>query len=298
MKGIVLAGGTGSRLHPITKGISKQLVPLYDKPMVYYPISVLMLAQIRDILLITTLEDQHDFKKLLGDGSQYGINIEYVVQPSPDGLAQAFILGEEFIKDDSVAMVLGDNIFYGSNFINILKEAKSNAENKKASVFGYEVKDPQRFGIMELDENNNVISVEEKPEQPKSDYAITGLYFYDNSVVEKAKSLKPSKRNELEITDLNRIYLEENKLKACLLDSGFTWFDTGTPDSLLDASNMIRTIQKNRGSIISCLEQIAFKNGWLTIDELLDRAEALRKNEYGQYLFKKAEKAKTKKLEK
>lgn len=284
MKGIILAGGSGTRLYPITEGTSKQLVSVYDKPMIFYPLSVLMLAGIKDILIITTSEDQAAFKRLLKDGSTFGINLEYVVQPSPDGLAQAFILGEQFIGQDNCAMILGDNIFYGNGLVHELKAARENAEHGKATVFGYQVKDPERFGVMELDENNNVLSVEEKPKEPKSDFAITGLYFYDNSVIEKAKNLKPSARGELEITDLNRIFLEEGKLKACLLGGGYTWFDTGTFDSLLDASNMIRSIQNNKGRVISCLEQIAYEQNWLSKEQLLKRAELLKKNSYGQYL--------------
>lgn len=292
MKGIVLAGGSGTRLYPITMATSKQLLPLYDKPMIYYPLSVLMLAGIRDILIITTPEDQANFKRLLGDGSRFGINLSYVVQPSPDGLAQAFILGEEFIGNDPVAMVLGDNIFHGNEFVKELKGAVENAKNGYATIFGYQVKDPQRFGIMEFDENMNVIGLEEKPQYPKSDYCVTGLYFYDNSVVEKAKKLKPSARGELEITDLNKLYLEEGKLKARLLGGGYTWFDTGTFDSLLDAAHTIKTMQNIRGSVISCLEQIAFKNGWLTEEQVIEAARLMQKNTYGQYLLKTIQKAK------
>lgn len=286
MKGIVLAGGSGTRLYPITEGISKQLLSVYDKPMIYYPISVLMLSGIKDILIITTKEDQMSFKRLLGDGSDFGVSFNYVVQPSPDGLAQAFILGSDFIGKDDVAMVLGDNIFYGSGFVEQLNKARNNVQEGYATIFGYQVRDPERFGIMELDQNQNVLSVEEKPLRPKSDYAITGLYFYDNTVVDKAKNLKPSARGELEITDLNRLYLEENKLKACLLDDGYTWFDTGTHDSLLDASNMIRTIQNNRANVISCLEQIGYKNGWLSDDKLEQSSQIMKKNDYGKYLVK------------
>lgn len=289
MKGIVLAGGSGTRLYPITEGVSKQLVSIYDKPMVYYPISVLMLAGIKDILMITTPEDQPMFKRSLGDGSKFGINLSYVVQPSPDGLAQAFILGEEFIGNDTCALVLGDNIFYGDGFIKNLKEARENAENGIATIFCKKVKDPQRFGIAEFDENRNVIGVEEKPVNPKSDFAITGLYFYDNSVVEKAKSLKPSARGELEITDLNAVFLKEGKLKTCLLGGGFNWIDTGTFDSLIDANVMIRTIQNNDGKIVSCLEQIGYDNGWLSLEGLKARAELLKKNTYGEYLNKVSE---------
>ena len=286
MKGIILAGGSGTRLYPITEGISKQLVPIYDKPMIYYPLSTLMLAGIKDILVITTEEDQKGFKRLLKDGKQFGINIEYTIQPSPDGLAQAFLLGEKFIGNDECAMILGDNIFYGNGFNEILAQATQNAKQGRATIFGNQVKDPERFGIMELDENHNVISVEEKPEQPKSNYAITGLYFYPKGVSEKAKLIKPSKRGELEITSLNDLYLQEKKLKAEILGEGFTWFDTGTFDSQLDASNMIRTIQNNKDKIICCPEQIAYYRGWITKDELQERAELLKKNTYGKYLQK------------
>ncbi len=286
MKGIILAGGSGTRLYPITEGISKQLVPIYDKPMIYYPLSTLMLAGIKDILVITTEEDQKGFKRLLKDGNQFGINIEYTIQPSPDGLAQAFLLGEKFIGNDECAMILGDNIFYGNGFNEILAQATQNAKQGKATIFGNQVKDPERFGIMELDDNHNVISVEEKPEHPKSNYAITGLYFYPKGVSEKAKLIKPSKRGELEITSLNDLYLQEKKLKAEILGEGFTWFDTGTFDSQLDASNMIRTIQNNKDKVICCPEQIAYYRGWITKDELQERAELLKKNTYGKYLQK------------
>jgi glucose-1-phosphate thymidylyltransferase len=289
MKGIVLAGGSGSRLWPITEGVSKQLLPIYDKPMVYYPISVLMLAGIRDILIITTPQEQPDFIRALGDGSKFGVNLNYVVQPSPDGLAQAFVLGEEFIGNDSCALVLGDNIFYGDGFIKTLKEARENAENGLPTVFCKKVKDPWRFGVAEFDENKNVISLEEKPKVPKSDFAVTGLYFYDNSVVEKAKTLKPSARGELEITDLNNLFLEEGRLKACLLGGGFQWIDTGTIDSLSEAKDIIKGIQSNDGRIISCLEQIGYDNGWLSLENLKKRAELLKKNGYGEYLAKVAE---------
>ena len=286
MKGIILAGGSGTRLYPITEGISKQLVPIYDKPMIYYPLSTLMLAGIKDILVITTEEDQKGFKRLLKDGKQFGINIEYTIQPSPDGLAQAFLLGEKFIGNDECAMILGDNIFYGNGFNEILAQATQNAKQGKATIFGNQVKDPERFGIMELDENHNVISVEEKPEHPKSNYAITGLYFYPKGVSEKAKLIKPSKRGELEITSLNDLYLQEANLKAEILGEGFTWFDTGTFDSQLDASNMIRTIQNNKDKVICCPEQIAYNSNWITKDELQERAEQLKKNNYGKYLQK------------
>ena len=292
MKGIVLAGGSGTRLYPITEGISKQLIPIYDKPMIYYPLSTLMLAGIKDILLITTKEDQPGFKRLFGNGSKFGINIEYVIQPSPDGLAQAFTLGADFIGNDACAMVLGDNIFYGNNLKELLSNAVKNASEGNATIFGYEVKDPERFGIMELDKDNNVVSVEEKPSNPKSDYAITGLYFYDNTVVDRAKDVKKSARGEYEITDLNDMYLKDSKLKAELLGEGYMWFDTGLTDSLLDASTTIKTLQNQRASIISCPEQIAYKQGWLSDEELLERAELMKKNEYGKYLRKTYDKNK------
>lgn len=284
MKGIILAGGSGTRLYPITKGISKQLVPIYDKAMIYYPLSTLMLAGIKDILIITTEEDQYNFKKLLGDGHQFGINLEYVIQPSPDGLAQAFVLGANFIDGDACAMVLGDNIFFGNDFVSLLNQAANNAKDGYATIFGYQVKDPERFGIMEIDENRNVLSVEEKPKIPKSDFAITGLYFYDNTVVDKAMRVQKSDRGEYEITDLNRMYLEDGNLKAELLGGGYAWFDTGLTDSLLDASMTIKTLQNIRNSIISCPEQIGYKNGWLSDEELLVSAELMKKNEYGKYL--------------
>lgn len=286
MKGIILAGGSGTRLYPITEGISKQLMPIYDKPMIFYPLATLMLAGIRDILVITTPNDQASFKKLLKDGSDFGIKISYVVQPSPDGLAQAFILGEEFIKDEACAMILGDNIFYGNGFNSLLQNAKENAEKGKATIFGNQVRDPERFGIMELDENNNVLSVEEKPEHPKSNYAITGLYFYPKGVANYAKTIKPSNRGELEITTLNDIYRMEGTLKAEILEEGFTWFDTGTFDSQLDAANMIKTIEKNKDKIICCPEQIAYYHGWITKETLQQRASLLKKNNYGKYLQK------------
>ncbi len=286
MKGIILAGGSGTRLYPITEGISKQLMPIYDKPMIFYPLSTLMLAGIKDILLITTPNDQASFKRLLGDGSQFGINISYVVQPSPDGLAQAFILGEEFIGNDACAMILGDNIFYGNGFKETLNRAKNNALACKATIFGNQVKDPERFGIMELDDDNNVISVEEKPENPKSNYAITGLYFYPSGVSEIAKKVEPSERGELEITTLNDMYLDKNTLKAEILDEGFTWFDTGTFESQLDAANMIRTIENNTDKVICCPEKISFDNNWLSEEKLEERAELLKKNSYGKYLKK------------
>ena len=286
MKGIILAGGSGTRLYPITEGISKQLMPVYDKPMIYYPLATLMLAGIKEILVITTPEDQASFQKLLKDGSQFGIHISYTVQPSPDGLAQAFILGEEFIGDDACAMVLGDNIFYGNGFNELLENATENAKRGKATIFGNQVKDPERFGIMELDADNNVLSVEEKPEHPKSNYAITGLYFYPKGIPAKAKMVKPSARGELEITTLNDMYLQECYLKAELLGEGFTWFDTGTFDSQLDAANMIRTIENNKDKVICCPEQIAYYRGWITKEQLDERAELLKKNSYGKYLKK------------
>ena len=299
MKGIILAGGSGTRLYPITKAISKQVMPIYDKPMIYYPLSVLMMSGIKDILVITTKEDQPNFIKLLKDGSQFGINISYKIQPSPDGLAQAFILGEEFIGDDPCAMVLGDNIYHGNNFKDMLINAKTHAEKGKASIFGYEVKDPQRFGIMEIDENQNVLSVEEKPENPKSDYAITGLYFYPKGVAEKAKEVKPSDRGELEITTLNDMYLKEGNLRAELLGKGFTWFDTGTQKSMMQASNYIQMKQEMEDYIISCPEAISYKNNWIDKEKLYEAAYLMSKNDYGKYLFKilEKEKAKTLKLE-
>ena len=286
MKGIILAGGSGTRLYPITEGISKQLMPIYDKPMIFYPLATLMLAGIKDILVITTPNDQPMFKNLLKDGKQFGINISYVVQPSPDGLAQAFLLGEEFIGDDECAMILGDNIFYGGGFTELLENARKSAEKGKATIFGVEVKDPHRFGIMELDKNQNVISVEEKPKNPKSNYAITGLYFYPKGVSDLAKAVKPSDRGELEITSLNDLYLKKDVLRAELLGSGFTWFDTGTFDSQLDAANMIKSIQNNKDKVICCPEQIAYYRGWINKDQLEERAKLLSKNTYGQYLQK------------
>ncbi len=288
MKGIILAGGSGTRLYPITKAISKQIIPVYDKPMIYYPLSVLMLAGIQEILIISTPEDLPIYKKLLGDGKQLGLTLEYAEQPSPDGLAQAFIIGEEFIGDDSVSMILGDNIFYGYNFSSILREARELKDG--AVVFGYYVNDPERYGVVEFDQQGKVLSIEEKPEQPKSNYAVTGLYFYSNDVVQKAKSLKPSKRGELEITDLNRLYLEEDRLNVKLLGRGFAWLDTGTHESLLQASNFIATIEERQGLKISCIEEIAFKKGYIDKDQLIELAKPLMKNQYGQYLFKLANK--------
>ena len=286
MKGIILAGGSGTRLYPMTMATSKQLMQVYDKPMIYYPLSTLMSAGINDILLITTKEDQAGFKRLFGDGSDLGINIEYIIQPSPDGLAQAFILGEEFIGDEECAMILGDNIFYGAGLDEKLENARYDAENGNATIFGYQVKDPERFGIMEFDSNNKVIGVEEKPEQPKSDYAITGLYFYPKGVSKKAKLVKPSKRGELEITDLNRMYLEDDILKAQLLGEGYTWYDTGTPDSMLDAANMIQAIEEQGNRVICCPEKIAYDHNWMSNEKLEEKAELMKKNNYGKYLRK------------
>ena len=284
MKGIVLAGGSGTRLYPLTMVTSKQLLPVYDKPMIYYPLSTLMLAGIRDILIISTPTDLPNFERLLGDGSQYGIRLSYKEQPSPDGLAQAFLIGEEFIGDDCCAMVLGDNIFYGSGFCARLKRAAADAERGIASIVGYYVNDPERFGIVEFDKNGRVISVEEKPENPKSNYCITGLYFYDNRVAEMAKRVKPSKRNELEITDLNRMYLDEGVLNVLLLGRGYAWLDTGTMDSLVDASDFVRTIEVRQGTQIAALEEIAYNEGWIDRDTLLESAERYGKSSYGQHL--------------
>jgi len=286
MKGIILAGGAGTRLYPLTKSISKQIIPIYDKPMIYYPLSVLMLAGIKEILVISTPEEIHLYENLLGDGSKLGIKLSYEVQPSPDGLAQAFIIGEEFIGDDNVCMILGDNIYYGYNFSNILYNAAQ--LNDGAIVFGYYVNDPERYGVVDFDEKGTVLSLEEKPEQPKSNYAVTGLYFYSNDVIEKAKSLKPSARGELEITDLNRLYLNEERLNVELLGRGMAWLDTGTHDSLLQASNFISTIEKRQGLKIACIEEIAFNMGYITREQLLALGEELHKNQYGQYLIKLA----------
>lgn len=282
MKGIILAGGSGSRLFPITMGVSKQLLPVYDKPMIYYPLSVLMLAGIKDVLIITTPEDKDSFVRLLGDGSQFGISLNYEVQPRPEGLAQAFIIGEEFIGDSSVCLVLGDNIFYGQAFSPKLKLAASRSQG--ATVFGYQVKDPERFGVVEFDDTQKAVSIEEKPEKPKSNYAVTGLYFYDNDVVKLAKEVKPSDRGELEITSLNEAYLKKGQLNVEMLGRGFAWLDTGTHESLLEAAQFVETIEKRQGFKVACLEEIAFSNGWLTRDELLQRAELMAKNSYGQYL--------------
>lgn len=284
MKGIILAGGSGTRLYPLTKVTSKQLLPIYDKPMIYYPLSTLMLAGIKDILIISTPEDTPRFEELLGDGSKFGINLSYAVQPSPDGLAQAFLIGEEFIGDDTCAMVLGDNIFYGSYFRRNLADAVKAAEEGYATIFGYYVKDPERFGIVEFDKNRNVVSVEEKPQHPKSNYCITGLYFYDNRVVKMAKQVKPSARGELEITDLNRLYLNEGKLKVQLLGRGFAWLDTGTMDSLMEASVFVQTVQNRQGVVISAPEEIAYMEGLITKKQLLESAELYGKSPYGEHL--------------
>lgn len=283
MKGIILAGGSGTRLYPITLGTSKQLLPVYDKPMIYYPLSVLMLAGIRDILVITTPEDQAGFKRALGDGKQFGISLIYEVQPNPDGLAQAFIIGEEFIGDGSVCLVLGDNIFYGHGFSPKLKQAAQRTEG--ATVFGYQVKDPERFGVVEFDDRKRAISIEEKPEHPKSHYAVTGLYFYDNSVVDIARQVKPSRRGELEITCVNRAYLEQDNLNVELLGRGFAWLDTGTHESLLEAAQFVETVEKRQGYKIACLEEIGLNQGWLAKEQFLQQAEQLKKNGYGQYLL-------------
>ncbi|EJE8558175.1 glucose-1-phosphate thymidylyltransferase RfbA [Vibrio vulnificus] len=285
MKGIILAGGSGTRLYPITRGVSKQLLPVYDKPMIYYPLSVLMLAGIREILVITTPEDQASFQRLLGDGSDFGISLEYAIQASPEGLAQAFIIGEEFIGTDSVCLVLGDNIFYGQGFSPKLKKAVETAESGNgATVFGYQVKDPERFGVVEFDTDRKAISIEEKPTKPKSNYAVTGLYFFDNKVVSRAKQVEPSERGELEITTLNQMYLTANELNVEMLGRGFAWLDTGTYESLLDAAQFVSTIEKRQGYKIACLEEIAFNNGWISKQKLMAAADTLKKNNYGIYL--------------
>ena len=291
MKGIVLAGGSGTRLYPITKGVSKQLLPIYDKPMVYYPISALMLAGIRDILIISTPQDLPGFKRLLGNGSDYGVNFSYAEQPSPDGLAQAFIIGEKFIGNDTACLVLGDNIFYGSGFTVLVQQAVKDADNGKATVFGYWVSDPERYGVAEFDKQGNCLSIEEKPKQPKSNYAVTGLYFYPNKVVEVAKTIKPSARGELEITTVNQRFLQDGELKVQVFGRGFAWLDTGTHDSLAEASIYIETIEKRQGLKVACLEEIAFENGWIDAAKLRELAVPMAKNQYGQYLLRDAESA-------
>ena len=294
MKGIILAGGSGTRLYPITKGVSKQLTPIYDKPMIYYPLSVLMLSGIKEILIISTPHDLPRFEELLGDGSDIGLTLSYKVQPSPDGLAQAFILGEEFIGNDDVCMVLGDNIFYGHGLVNMLNHAVANVvDYKKATVFGYHVKDPDQYGVVDFDSQGNALSLEEKPLKPKSNYAVVGLYFYPNSVVEIAKNIKPSARGELEITTVNQTYLEQGDLKVELMGRGFAWLDTGTHESLLDASNFIQTIEKRQGLKVACIEEIAFEMGYISKAELINLAQPLLKNQYGQYLLRRAEEGET-----
>ncbi|MFW2612209.1 glucose-1-phosphate thymidylyltransferase RfbA [Aliarcobacter butzleri] len=293
MKGIILAGGSGTRLYPITKGVSKQLTPIYDKPMIYYPLSVLMLAGIKEILIITTPEDQSNFINLLGDGSDLGIKFSYVIQPSPDGLAQAFILGEKFLDGDDACLVLGDNIFYGHGLTNLLSQSVKNIKDEnKATVFGYYVKDPERYGVAEFNDNGDVISIEEKPKKPKSNYAVVGLYFYPNDVVKKAKNVKPSNRGELEITSLNQDYLSENRLKVELMGRGYAWLDTGTHESLLEASSFIQTIENRQSLKVACLEEIAYEMGYITKKKLLKLAKPLSKNQYGQYLIRRANQGK------
>jgi glucose-1-phosphate thymidylyltransferase len=288
MKGIILAGGSGTRLYPITKGVSKQLVPIYDKPMIYYPLSVLMLAGIKEVLIITTPQDQQSFINLLGDGSDLGMRFEYVVQPSPDGLAQAFILGEEFLDGDDACLVLGDNIFYGHGLTQLLAQSIANVKENNATVFGYYVSDPERYGVAEFNDNGDVISIEEKPKEPKSNYAVVGLYFYPNDVVKKAKEVKPSDRGELEITTLNEIYLHESRLKVELMGRGYAWLDTGTHESLLEASQFIQTIENRQSLKVACLEEIAYEMGYISKEKLLELAEPLKKNQYGQYLISRA----------
>lgn len=286
MKGIILAGGSGTRLYPITKGVSKQLLPVYDKPMIYYPLSVLMLSGIKQVLVISTPQDLTGFKRLLGDGSNLGMEIDYTEQPSPDGLAQAFIIGEKFIAKDDVCLVLGDNIFYGQGFSGMLKQAVENVQKeRKATIFGYYVKDPERYGVAEFDSSGSVISIEEKPKKPKSNYAVVGLYFYPNKVVEVAKKIKPSQRGELEITSVNQVFLDDKELKVQLLGRGFAWLDTGTHESLSEASNFVETIEKRQGLKISCIEEIAYKKGWISKEKLKELAEPMKKNGYGQYLL-------------
>ncbi|BFM21594.1 glucose-1-phosphate thymidylyltransferase RfbA [Gilvimarinus japonicus] len=285
MKGIILAGGSGTRLYPITQGVSKQLIPVYDKPMIYYPLSILMLAGIREILIITTPEDQSSFQRLLGDGSNLGLTFEYIAQPSPDGLAQAFILGEEFIGNDSVCLVLGDNIYYGHHLSETLTHAVANADNNQATVFGYHVHDPERYGVVDFDESGNAISIEEKPAKPKSNFAVTGLYFYPNDVVTKAKAVEPSERGELEITSINQMYLDESRLKVELMGRGYAWLDTGTHESLLEAAQFIETIEKRQGLKIACIEEIAYELGYISKQDLRTLAAPLAKNQYGQYLL-------------
>lgn len=288
MKGIILAGGSGTRLYPITKGVSKQLVPIYDKPMIYYPLSVLMLAGIKEVLIITTPDDQSSFQRLLGDGSDLGMQFEYVVQPSPDGLAQAFILGKNFLGDEDACLVLGDNIYYGHDLPKMLSSAVENAKNNQATVFGYHVNDPERYGVAEFDDNGTVISLEEKPLEPKSNYAVTGLYFYPNDVVKKAQEVEPSERGELEITTVNQMYLQEERLKVELMGRGYAWLDTGTHESLLEASQFIETIEKRQGLKVACLEEVAYEMGYIDREKLLELAEPLKKNQYGQYIIQRA----------